>query len=122
MLKRLFVTVVALLSILVGTFFAVGGMQIIRAMRGPRLPAAANPGSPQTDFAYYRRAILYNERGADPGAMKRFEAILNAAAVPRTPDELSLVASEARSCHWRRALYRHDAAHGTSTDPRSLGQ
>lgn len=109
MVKWIGAVVVIVVAALFGAFFLIGGGQVVRAAIGPDLPAAVVPGTPETDLAFLRSAVLSNERGATEAQMHRFLEIMDEAAAPQSAEDLTLIAA--------RALAAFDNAHTTPIRP-----
>ncbi len=98
MLKKIFFFVTILLILLIGAFFAIGGMQFLRVLViGPRLPRTPSAPTPASDLTYLGAAVVANERGPEPEAFQRFKQIIDRAQPPQTSDDLSLIASQAEA-------------------------
>ncbi len=83
---------------------------MIRAFEGPKLPPRASILTPATDLAYFRQAVLDNERGPSRAQFEQFTTLITQRHLPKTVDELSLTASA--------ALAVFDNAHSTLTEPK----
>jgi hypothetical protein len=103
------VVVVASAILLTGAFFSAGGWQIVTTLRGPTLPDAPRAHTPAGDLAYFRAAVIANERGATREQFAAFTSLLDEGPPPETVDDLTLVAS--------RALASFDNAHTTLVRP-----
>jgi hypothetical protein len=109
LIARIAIATGVILVVAVAAFFSAGGMQVIRVLRGPDLPAAAADATPSADIAYLREAVLRNEHGAAPEQYARFLSVLDKAPSPRTIDEFTLIA-------WR-ALAQFENAHTCLSRP-----
>ena len=106
---RIAIGLALLLALLTGAFLALGGVQLVRAMRGPDLPTYGAQASLASDLRFLREAVLRNERGATPAQFDGFLRVIDGAPPLRSVDELTLIASE--------ALAQFDNAHTTLMRP-----
>jgi len=97
-----------MMALLVGAFFSVGGMQVVRLMRGPELPPTPRTPTPASDVAYLKQAVLRNERGATSAQFAHFVRTIDAAPAANTPDDFTVIASQ--------ALAQLDNAHSTLSE------
>ncbi len=94
MLRRAALTAGFVLAVLAGVFFALGGLQIVRILRGPTLPETAAPPTAMSDLAYLRDSVLANDHGGTPQEYARFKAILDQSKAA-SADDVTLAASRA---------------------------
>ena len=99
------------LLFLTGTFFAIGGGQLVNVMRGPVLPSGNMTATPMGDLEYLRQVVLKNERGVTRDKLEQFEKTIRTLTIdqPLDGDAASLVASQ--------AMAKLDNAHSTLTNP-----
>jgi len=83
-----------------------GGLQLFKQSK---LPEVEFPLSLSSDLAYFKELVLANEKGATKEQYQRFSEIVDAAAEPKTVDELSLIL-------WQ-SLAAFDNAHTTVFTP-----
>jgi hypothetical protein len=107
-LRRILLVLLIVSALLCGAFFSVGGMQMVRLMRGPALPPTPTDATPASDVVFLQEAVLRNERGATSEQLARFRRAIDAAPPAASPDDFTIIASE--------ALAQLDNAHSTLSE------